>query len=797
MTRSTLLIMNAVFLIAAVLAWPIYQSASFSLLVASGLVLANGLVLVGLWRKLSPLTLSLITAAVFIVVGVPLAIPSGLASPAAFVQAFVSLFPSIVTSWKDLLTLSLPVGSYQAVLVPALVMFFVVPVTVLNTALTAKRIWPLAAGFAALPMVFAATFGSSATSEPLTVFGLNLPAPVEIGLTVLSVLLLMLWLSKRRTRRRVSGATQRRIAPAGLTIAAGVVVALVLAPALMQLTPREVLRTQIDPRLQIDQQLSPLSLYRASFSNELVNTTLFQVSGAQVDRVRLATLSGFDGQVATVSAGDAGTSVTDSGTFARVPSLLRETNDDASVSIRIEALRGIWMPTVADLDAVSFSGERRIALTDGFFYNGEQEAGIQLADGGLRTGDTVRLTASPSLNSSATGAVSLAELKPGLTQPRIDPALVPESLQDWIALQRVSRTGQGLETLIERLRARGYLSHSLSIDAANPPIWMLELPGYRFEPSRAGHSSARIDQLFTQLRDRQRELGDASDAELVAAVGDDEQFVVAAMLLADQLGFNARIALGTALQRSGDAANSAVAVCDSGACTGANLTAWLEVQGDSGAWVAVDVTPQFENPIAPDRDRLQDPQVPTEVQPPSVESVQPPESEPSQRDADSSDPDANPLNLAWLWLTLQVIGVLLLIALILFGPLLAIVLLKASRRANRRRSLEPKDSVLGAWNEFVDTAVDAGSAPPRNETRSEFVERQPRAEDNTELLSLAQLADRAVFSAELSSTQQRDQAWHIVDEHRAVSRAALNRRQRLLAILSLRSFLRFLRGGYS
>jgi type II secretory pathway pseudopilin PulG len=326
---------------------------------------------------------------------------------------------------------------------------------------------------------------------------------------------------------------------------------------------------------------------------------------------------------------------------------------------------------------------------------------------------------------------------------------------------------------------------------------MLELPGYRFEPSRAGHSSARIDQLFTQLRDRQRELGDASDAELVAAVGDDEQFVVAAMLLADQLGFNARIALGTALQRSGDAANSAVAVCDSGACTGANLTAWLEVQGDSGAWVAVDVTPQFENPIAPDRDRLQDPQVPTEVQPPSVESVQPPESEPSQRDADSSDPDANPLNLAWLWLTLQVIGVLLLIALILFGPLLAIVLLKASRRANRRRSLEPKESVLGAWNEFVDTAVDAGSAPPRNETRSEFVERQPRAEDNTELLSLAQLADRAVFSAELSSTQQRDQAWHIVDEHRAVSRAALNRRQRLLAILSLRSFLRFLRGGCS
>lgn len=780
MTRVTLSLLNVVFLLAAIAAWPIYQDRAFVVLVLVSLTLANTLVLVAMRRGWSSARLAAYSAVSFLALGVPLAIPSGLSSPAAFMESFLALIVGVVTSWKDLLTLSLPVGSYQAVLLPAFIMFFVVPLVALSIALRSTRSLPIAAGIAALPLVFAATFGSSATSTGQMFFGLRVPALSEITLTLGSVLLLMIWVTRRSAQqvKRTHSRERKRLLPAILTLTAGVLTALVLVPPLMQQVPRDVLRTQIDPQRVIDEQLSPLSLYRAALSDELFDTTLFQVSGGEANRIRIATLSGYDGQVVTVGPES----------FARVPALLSPNSDASSTSITIDALQGIWMPTISDLSAITFTGDRRTALTDGFFANESLGAGIQIADGGLRSGDSFRL-ASASLD---TDEVALSDLQPGLTQPRIDPALVPESLQDWLALQRVPRTGQGLETLIDRLRARGYLSHSLSIDAANPPEWMLALPGYRFEPSRSGHSSARIDQLFTELRDRQRELGNASDADLVAAVGDDEQFAVAAMLLADQLGFNARIVLGTALQA---AEGAVVPECSSGECTGANLSAWLEVQGDSGRWVAVDVTPQFEIPISPEVERLQDPQIVTEVQPPSADAVQPPNAAPSQRDADDANPEAASADLTWLWRLLQVLGLALVVALIVGGPFAVIMLLKHLRRQSRVRAAEPKEAVLGAWNEFVDGEVDAGGHPPTSETRIEFVTHHIPDDRQSDAQTLAVLVDRAVFSDQLVAAAERDRAWQIVGAQQVLRSSQLTRRKRARAALSLRSFKRWMRGG--
>lgn len=787
MRTITLLIFNAVFAAAALLAWPIYQHPSFLVLVVVSLVLANTLALFGVRRSWSPLRLTLVTAGVYLVIGVPLAIPSALVDPLTVVVGFGRLLIAPVTSWKDLLTLSLPVGSYQTVLVPALLVFLIAPVAALSVALRSKKLWGSAVGIAALPMVFASTFGSSATSAGLSVLFFSFPAPLETVLTLGSILALLVWMWLRR-RSTVSGTVRGQAVPMLGVIAAGTVVSLLIVPTLMSQTPRDVLRVQIDPELQLQNEVSPLSTYRAFFDDELFATDLFQVSGgSDVDRVRIATLSGFDGQVATVdsaaSAASAATASAVQDAFARVPSVLAGASaaQRNSLTVQIDALHGIWMPTVADLRAVTFTGERRTALSDGFFYNRSLDAGIQLADAGLTSGDAY------TLQGGRQTAAKLADLKPGLTQPRFDSSVIPESLQDWIALQKVPRSGAGLETLIERLRARGYLSHALSIDKENTPQWVQALPGYSFEPSRAGHSSARIDQLFTELRDREREVGGQSDEALVAAVGDDEQFSVAAMLLADQLGFNARVVLGTALQ--GDAG------CAGGTCAGENMRAWLEVQGDNGQWVAVDVTPQYEHPIAPDVDRIQDPQVVTEVQPPKVDSVQPPESAPSQNDSSSDDDPFAGLDLTWLWVTLRVLGLSLFTLFVLAGPFLLIWLLKRLRRRNRRQSPEPKESIIGAWNEYVDTAVDFGNDAPSYLTRLELVALHANQQPSQSDIALAEGVDRAVFSAEPPSREQSEALWQLVDVRTSEFTAAADRRRRILAMFSLRSFLRWARRG--
>lgn len=779
MRAFTLLAFNLVFALAAFLAWPIYEDSSFIVLVVAALVVANAIALLGLWRSWSALRVTLFTAAAYLVVGVPLAIPSALADPLAVLVGLGRLFVAPITAWKDLLTLSLPVGSYQTVLVPALLVFLVSAVASLSLGLRSKTYWMLGAVVALIPMLFAASFGSSAASASLIVLGWNFPAPLEVLLTLVTALVLVIWVALRR---------QSRPGQMTLVLAGSVVLALAMAPVLMTGATRDVLRVRIDPLLELQQQTSPLSVYRASFSNELFDTTLFTVSGgSEVDRIRIATLSGYNGQVATVDT----TSVSaDGDTFARIPELIETTGQATSggdgaesVTMEIGALRGVWMPTTAQLTRISFDGERRNALTDGFFYNRALGAGIQLAEPGLVSGVQYSVQSAPA------DTAELAELMPGLTQPRIDQAYVPESLQDWLVQQRVGRTGAGLETLIERLRERGFLSHALTIDAANPPEWMRTLPGYSFQPSRAGHSSARIDQLFTQLRDREREVGSADEALLVAAPGDDEQFAVAAMLLADQLGFNARVVLGTKLTDSTQRGIPAIPACDQGNCAGGNLSAWLEVQGDSGEWVAVDVTPQFERPLAPNVDRLQDPQIVTEVQPPSIDAVQPPDTSPSESEGSDPEPEPAGVDLGWLWVTLTALGLSLLTLIVLLGPFLVVVAFKRLRARSRRRSVEPKDAILGGWNEFVDAEIDHGEALAPNLTRTELVARfapESRARE------LATRADRAVFSALAPSADDAFAYWQLVDAQLADLKAKSSRRQRLRAALSLRSLIRWL-----
>lgn len=794
MRTLTITLFNVVFLAAAVLTWPIYRDVRFIILVAIALLLANAVAIVSATRRWSARRVALILAVAYLVLGVPLAIPSGLSSPIAFLQAWLQLFIAPVTAWKDLLTLSLPVGSYQSVLVPALIIYLGVTAVALALALRIRKtaLRPFVAGVASVPLLFATLFGSSNTEFTLNIAGFTLPSAGHILLTVLSLLALGFWVayrpvSRSQTHRSADLPKTRTLSQfrssGVLTLAATLMVAVSITPTLMADSPRDVLRTRVNPQLVIDTETSPLSLYRAAFSDEMFATPLFETAlSADVDRIRIATLSTFDGQVMSVG---------NDASFSRVPALVSGPPSSELITVTVGALTGIWMPTTANLTGVEFTGERASALSDGFFYNETLQSGVQITNGGLTSGDSYRLSADAEVSSTP----ELGDLKPGLTSSQIDPALIPDSVGDWIALQRVPNTGAGLETLISRLRARGYLSHALNIDPEAPPAWMQALPNYQFFASRAGHSSARIDQLFSALRDREREVGSGDDTKLVAAPGDDEQFAVAALLLADQLGFNARVVVGT---RLGDAPAD-LAQCTGGSCSGSTLAAWLEVQGESGEWVTVDVTPQAEHPIAPDVERLQDPQVVTQVTPPSVDPVRPSDSLPAQSGANAPEPDPTQLDLSWLWLSLRIATLSILVLLVLFGPMLLIAFLKRLRRKHRRTAAEPKERILGAWNEVVDTEIDAGIELPRGGTRLEVAHSQNRAREedarpeHSGTIELAHLADRAVFSVEPVSEQAAERAWLLADEHRRELRSHQQWRKRLLSSLSLRSFTRWIR----
>ena len=789
MNLVTVTIFNLVFVVAAAIGWPIYQSASYLWLVGISLVLANFIALTGAIKKISAAKLVLATALLYLVLGVPVAIPSALATFGTFVTGFGRLITAPVTAWKDLLTLSLPVGSYQTALVPAFIVFFVVPIAAISVALRAKKLWMLGALSALIPLVFVISFGSSNASGPLRILGFTLNAPLEIVAAVASFIALMLWLMYRRDNaltKTAPGQVQKvgvakRYASSILIMAITLTTALVIVPAIMNNSARDVLRVQIDPSLKIQAEVSPLANYRAGFTNELFDTELFQIDAAsKLNRIRIATMTEYNGQVVTTGGpNNTGTA----STFSRTPALLSSQRGANETRVKISALTGIWLPTASNLLAVDFSGERQIALADGFFYNYPLQAGVQLIEGGLKSGDEYVLQ-----TAAASGqTLSLTELQPGQTQPRIDPAFVPQSLQDWLALQKVDRSGEGLAELIERLRSRGYLSHALSVDAANPPEWMNALPGYGFEPSRAGHSTARIDQMFTDLLKKQREVGSASDAELVAAVGDDEQFAVAAMLLADQLGFNSRVVLGTNLT-SGEAGS--MSPCKNGRCNGANLTAWLEVQSSDGQWVAVDVTPQFKNPIAPDVDRQQDPQNVTEVNPPSVDPVQPPESVPSQSKAKSSDAGTGSIDLTWLVTIGKYLRVLLALAIALLAVPLVIWWQKRRRARARRTIRDPNQRAIEGFDEFVDSHLDHGFALEGSQTRQEIVSTFSAHQISERDLAIATLADRAAFDQTAVSGADADQMWELVDARARELSLNLNRRQRVRALISLRSFAR-------
>ncbi len=765
--------------IAAVAAWPIYRSPSFLVVVVVGAVVGAAIAALVAWRGWGGWAVAGLLVLALAVVGVPLAVPARLGGPGEVLHGLAELAAGLVVGWKDLLTVQLPVGAYRNLLVPALVVFLV------GTAVALRAAWRAgAAAMWAVPVSlamvgFGLLFGRSVVSAPVQLGPLSLPAPVESALGVLWLLAGILWLSWRsrdervRALRRASestGVRMRRAAPADarhLALGIGMITVCVSAvalvvPAAAASAPRTVLRDATGPEVEISRAISPLASYRTLFADDRLDDVLFRVSGTDLpDRVRLAVLDAYDGAVFRTDGSPAGAP------FERVPAERAVGAGDAlAFEVSVADLSGIWMPSAGALAEVDFAGTRAATLADGFYYSPELSAAVQT--GPWAPGDAYRLVAvdapTPALaDAAAPGGLEASQATPG-------------SLRTWVEAHVTGTGGAALGGLVDLLRARGYLSHALTGDDGGA-AWMRDLGDYRFAPSAAGHSLARIDDMFAALLERESDPRAAATDDYVAAVGDDEQFATAVALIAGELGFPARVVVGARLASS----DAGVSVCAADGCRAGDITAWVEVRDAGGTWIAVDVTPQHTQ--APSREVTEqpDPTIGTAVRPATVDEVQPPK--PAQEDTAGGPVPEPAADLGWLWTALTVAGFSLAGVALVLGPFLVVLGAKALRRRRRRTAAQPADRVAGGWDEYLDAARDAGRRAPAASTRVELaaLHATPAADE------LARTADRAVFSAGAVRDDEADAFWRIVDAERRAFAPGFW--ARLRAAVSLRSFV--------
>lgn len=804
------LILGALFVVGAVAVWPIYRTGWFVVAVGTSITIGAAIALLGTVRSLSGWWVALAAFAAYVVFGVPLAAPGALTGGESFLTALLGVITAPVTGWRNILTLELPLGTYQSALAPAVFLFIGIPAASLSLAWRAQRLWVLAPALAMLLTVFGVLFGSEALSSAARLGSWTLPAPAEFAVGIAGVLLwlgFVVWREKSARRRALRKAEQAsgvrgsgrdvvvlagRVALGIAMLAVAAVAGTLLTPLAVADSPRDVLRAHTDPRVEIQAQASPLAQYREFTGDEHYDEVLFTVrADADIERVRLATLTSFDGRVARVF-DPAGTLGDSGGSFRRVPDVVAAPPGARAVSadIQIGGYTDVWVPLVGSLTAISFEGDDGETLADGFYYADTALMGVQLGAPGLTPGTSYRQG-----GAVVSSVPPVSSLTPSLGGPSLDSSIVPDSLTDWIAAQEAPEGGAGLQLLIDRLRARGYLSHSLTLTPDAPPRWMTELGDYAFVPSRPGHSTDRIDALFQSLNQRQADVGGTVDRALVSGVGDDEQFAVAAWMIADQLGFPARVAVGARLHEPADADRSrpsGVPACAQGACRGANITAWLEVQDISGEWVPIDVTPQHEVALVPDDEQRREPQNPTEVQQQHAEQVPPAQARPSDEDEPEPDHAAEPDEVE-IWGTVRAVGIGLLLLLVLLTPMTTVLVYKAVRRGIRHRSPTAAERISGGWEEFVDAAVDRGYPAPATQTRQELARLYGRETDGHAgigMTRLATAADRAAFDRHEPSDAEGDEFWLLVESERARLAAEATGWQRLGARLSVRSLVR-------
>lgn len=719
--------------------WPIYESPAF--LVAAGVAIAAGtaIAVVGARRRWPAWAVVTAVFGAYLVLGVPAAVP-GRALVGVFPtpQGAVELLAAAALSWKQLVTIAVPVGSYQALLVPPFLLGLIAATCAVTIALRSRR--PAAA---VIPPAVLLVAG-------IALGVVHSALAIETGLIFLVTAvawLVRVGIAKRRaitSGRPVETALAdaRRVLGASALVAVALVGATAASVAL-PVPARSVVRAELQPPFEPQSQRSPLAGFRAAFEPEAAQTEMLEVTGLPAGAgIRIATLDTYDGIVYSVGGNDGNAQ---SGRFTRVPYRLDQADAEGAhvdIEVRVIGYSDVWVPGIGRLERIAFDGPRAEQLADNFFYNdttgtGAVRAGLEPSDG--YTAASVALVE----------PARLPELRPGTSVLPPVPELPEELarlLDEWAPAS--AEEGERLALLIAGFREHGYVSHGQEGE----------------QLSRSGHALDRLEELATSR----------------PIIGDGEQYAVAAALMARRIGFPARVVVGY-LPGSDDARRDAAD--GTTVFVSEDLQAWIEVQNADGQWVSVDPNPEVRE--VPERV----PDQPTVVSRP--QSALPPPAERTPVDDLERDPelaledrdDGIEPWVAVLLGALAAAGVVVLVLGVLVSPFLAIVVAKLRRRRLRRKAPTAVERIEGGWLEFADTAADYGYPIRKNATRAE----QAATVGGLAPLVLAAVVDRVVFAPDEPTDGDDELVWERVDELADRLAAPRTRRERLVAAISLSS----------
>lgn len=698
---------------------------------AVGTLLGAGLCAVAARRGWGGMATLAVVLLAYLVVGPVVAAPTlATAGVLPSVESTSALLRAVVTVWKEVLTLDPELGASGSVLAAPLLLGVLVAGASVSVAARfpgRRAAWVAPAPVAALGV--AVLLG---TKESL--------APVVAG--VLLAALLLGWVAWRRGQ----------LAPRRMVALALVAVALVgggaAGPAVVADRQRFVLRDEMVPPFDPDEQASPLAAFR-SFVKTYRETDLLTVRGLpEGGRVRLATMDAFDGVVWKVSGSEESEG---SGTFRKVGQTIATSAEGprARVQVEVHELPMIWLPTVGYAESFTFDGSDAVDLTRRLRYN--DATGTAVLVGGIPDGTTYAVDA---VVPERPDDAQLASARQGTARlPRATgvPDAVPLYAGD-IAQTAVS-PAEIASALADGLAERGYFSHGMPDE----------------EPSLSGHGADRITTLLT---------GDLM-------VGDGEQYASAMALMAREMGLPSRVVMGFVPEEYSDEITF----------TGDDIQAWVEVEFAGRGWVAFDPTPDESRTPRTDEQEQQaaeDPQV-RQPPPPLAEPVEPPD-EDTEQPSTQPEPPSEEASDDWgrVLVVAAAAGVPLVV---LLTPVLLILAAKRRRRRRRRTAPDPVDRVVGGWDELLDEARDLRRPGPATATRREtalhlasaFPRAGRRGSVGAVVAGLAASADAVVFGPGSPPEDHVAAYWAEVDAARAAMRAAVPRRRRLRARLALAS----------
>ncbi|GIG27526.1 transglutaminase-like domain-containing protein [Cellulomonas marina] len=731
-----------------------------------GLAAGAGVAALAAARRWSAPATLLAVLVVHLLAGGALAAPgttvAGVVPTAATLRA---LGPGVVDAPHALLTLTPPIGGDGEVLLTAWVLALLGAAAVASGALRSSARGLARAAVVLVPPLVAAAVALLGTATPA-------PAPAVTGAALAGLLVAGAVL--RRLPRAGAAATARTALVGALAVGLAVGGGVAAGAGGAAGGARFVLREHVVPPFELRDRPSPLSSFRALVArdDEVLLRATGLVPGA---RVRLATLDRYDGTVWGV-AGGSGTG--GSGVLRRVasgtPLPPRATGlaptrgaGTREVTVRLEAagLRGVWLPTVGRTTQVTAGAG--VEATD---LRWDDATGTAVDAGGLAAGDawTVRALVDPVPADALVGDAPPADV------PLPDVTGVPEAVG--ARAQEVAR-GAGAPVQVARalsawLTDEGWFSHGLVATGDHP--------------SAPGHGAARLTELVG---------GDLM-------VGDDEQYAAVLALMARRVGLPSRVVVGFAPTDEQLAAGTV-------ALRGSDVHAWVEVALAGWGWVPFDPTPPRERTPQEDRTSAPDDAQPQVRQPPPAEpeAQAPPEEDTEQPRTGRRDVPA-PEGRSWRAVA-AVVGVVGGPALLLLGPPLAVVALKAWRRRRRRRGPDTVRRVADGWQELLDRARDLGHLPTPSATREEAAEalvaavlarrgrRAGRADApsaaarlHASARGLARSADAHVFAPGRPTPAEADAVWAETDGALAALDAVLPPLRRLRARAAVASLRR-------